>query len=433
MDDDDALVGGSDEDRDSVPAREEEEEEEDDDDDDDEEAEPDGMVEGEEGAEATGEVEDLTVKLSECTVEYNRQHAAVPEPNKVRDHKRYHYVPSPEKLGEMKASSTTASRWPMANQIDPASIVVLQGRIKEDDPNVHFVWYMRVVVEEREDDSDDKNALLHIPRGVCKDLLTLMAKDEQLCESSLITTYMPTNYNEQRILPKLNGWDPISKAPNTIAVKPKAAGAGGKTKADERDTTDNTVDNEVAPASAPAPAPAKKAKAPPAKALPSKAPPAKPKAPPAASAKPPAKKPTATGLPAGKSSVQANVSGSKPGSKPGNPFEKAKATAPKEKATAPKEKATTPTADDTSLERVPTYDPAAVDEVADKKAGLAECIPSTSTAVLTTKGLHQRGCPLKMYEVTHTYRFDVAGEIALDFKPPEGATRGEATVVYKFA
>jgi len=423
MDDDDALVGGSDEDRASAQAREEEEEE--DDDDDDDEAEPDGMVEGEEGAEATGEVDDLTVKLSECTVEYNRQHAAVPEPNKVRDHKRYHYVTSPEKLGEMKASSTTASRWPMANQIDPASIVVLQGRIKEDDPNMHFVWYMRVVVEEREDDSDDKNALLHIPRGVCKDLLTLMAKDEQLCESSLITTYMPTNYNEQRILPKLNGWDPISKTPNTIAVKPKAVGAGGKTKADERETTGDTAEKEVAPA--PPAAPVKKAKAPPVK-----APPAKPKAPPAASAKPPAKKPTATGLPAGKLSVQANVSGSKPGSKPGNPFEKAKAAAPK--AAAPKEKASkekAPTANDTPLDRVPTYDPAAVDEAADETTGLAECIPSTSTAVRATEG-HKRGCPVNMYEVTHTYKFNTTEQIALDFRPPEGATHGEATVVYKF-
>jgi hypothetical protein len=51
--------------------------------------------------------------------------------------------------------------------------------------------------------------------------------------------------------------------------------------------------------------------------------------------------------------------------------------------------------------------------------------------VRATEG-HKRGCPVNMYEVTHTYKFNTTGQIALDFRPPEGATHGEATVVYKF-
>jgi hypothetical protein len=421
MDDEDALVGGSEDDeeqRSSVErgAKDDEEDEE-------EGEEPEGMVEDEE--------EDTGPTLSECTTEYNRQHSQVPNRNKVRDHERPHVVATPEKLGEMKASTTTASRWPMANQIDPAAIVVLSGRIKEEDPNEHFVWYMRVVVEGREDDSDDKNALLHIPRGTCKDLLTLMAKDDQLCESSLINTYMPTNYNEQRILPKLNGWDPLKTAPKTIAVKPKAAGAGGKTKADERETADSEVTRD--PKSGSMGAGLKKPKG---------APPApKPKAPPPSGAKPPTKKATATGVPAGKSSAHANVAGSKPGSKPANPFEKAKAA-----ATGPKEsknsKDKTPAANsgaDLPLGRVPTYDPGAVGSTDEPGETItSDLVADTGNSVETLPtGAAAEQCSLhtarSAQTVEYTFNNRTKQDSLVTFKVPADCASGKAVITYTFA
>ena len=175
-------------------------------------------------------------------MEYNRQHSAVPIDNLKRNHDRPHVVATAQKLGEMKDSKTSSARWPMASQIDPAAIVVLAGRIKEDDEAMHNVWYIRVVVQGHEEEGDDVNALLHIPRGTCKDLLTLMAKDQELCESTLITKWMPTAYNDQRILPKLNGWSTLNKAPKTLAIKPKAAGAGGKTKVSEREEVTGPIE-----------------------------------------------------------------------------------------------------------------------------------------------------------------------------------------------
>jgi hypothetical protein len=311
MDDEDALVGSSDDEPEAKDtSREKEHEEEDDEEDDEEEEEPEGMVdEGE---------QELCKKLSECTVEYNRQHSAVPEVNKVRDHNRPHIVSSPEKLGEMKAANTSPARWPMASQIDPAAIVVLKGRIKEDDEALHFVWYLRVVVKSMEDDADDKNALLHIPRGTCKDMLTLMARDDELCESSLITQYMPTAYNDQRILPKLNGWEPLKVTPRTVAIKPKAAGAGGKTKQNERDDRPPALG--VADA---ADASAKKSK-------PVEPPPATE---PAVAAPPKAKTKPATA--AGSSKGKSPVAPRKTTPKAGNPFAKAKAAAGKAPVPAP--------------------------------------------------------------------------------------------------
>lgn len=409
MDDEEALVGGgdSDDERRSASADRVEQEEEDEEEGVEEE-EPEGMVEDE---------VDAASVLSECTVEYNRQHSPVPEANKVRDHNRPHIVPTCERLGEMKAANTTAAKWPTATAIDPAAIVVLQGRIKEDDEALHYVWYMRVIVDGRGDDSDDKNALLHIPRGTTKDLLTIMAKDEQLCESSLITLYMPTNYNEQRILPKLNSWDMLPKAPSTIAVKPKDAGKGGKTKADERETAGV------------AEPPAKKAAV---KATPPAKPPAKPKV------APPAPKPAASKAD-GKKPAQTSVTSSMPAKKPANPFEKAKLPAAKDKvsnqpaavvgddATPIEEAAPAPTpavskpptvASDTPLQRVPTYDPSAAD---------ATAAAASSGGVSRAMNIDNR-----LTSVTQEFTFNTFERKYIEFTPPPGVERGVAKIVYYY-
>lgn len=413
MDEDDALVGGSDEE----DRRESEEEEEEGD-----EEEPDGMVDEGEEADGAGAdaVDDLSMhleaaKLSELTMEYNRQHSHPPEHAVVRDHKRPHVVSTPEKLGEMKASDTNAKKWPLANSIDPATIVVLQGRIKEDDETLHFVWYMRVVVEGREQDSDDIRALLHIPRGTVKDMLTVMAKDEQLCESSLITQYMPTNYNDQRILPKLNGWEPLSKPPKTLAIKPKDAGKGGKTKSDDsaRDPPASAPPEEKKKA-------AKVAQAPPAPKVPH---------PKTAAAKATAKSKAPTSKAEGKKPAQPSVTASLKAAKPANPFEKAKPPAPKAPAAAP----SPPTVpeDDTPLERMPTYDPS--DPTEDEPTAPAPA-PAALAGASACPGVVSRAMNIdkKLTAVTHEFTFDTFDRKYIEFSPPAGAVRAEAKVVYHF-
>ena len=414
MDDDDVLAGGSDGDSDEErpgiqeageEQASEEEEEADDDEEEEEGEEPEGIVDE--------EVEDLASSLSECTVEYNRQHSLVPKANKVRDHKRPHKVPTAEKLGEMKASNTTASRWPMANMIDPAAIVVLQGRIKEEDSNTHYVWYMRVVVEGQEDVADDKNALLPIPRGTTKDLLTLMAKDEQLCESSLLSTYMPTNYNEQKILPKVNGWEPLKTAPKTIAIKPKPAGQGGKSKADEREATvagaASADDKKKAKTT---PVPKEKASA----------------------AKPPALKEKVTPLskvdgkkPVEKQpSVASGLKASKPN--PANPFAKAKAAAAKGKSpsTAPGTEAEAETApavsDEMHIARQPTYEPAAAAAAAAAAASFEQPCKQRATTGLPS-----------VSEETHVYAdMTVDNTNTVTFLVPAHAKSAHASITFKF-
>jgi hypothetical protein len=287
---------------------------------------------------------------------------------------------------------------------------VLEGRTKEDDENTHFVWYMRVVVEGREDEGDDKNALLPIPRGTTKDLLTLMAKDDQLCESSLITTYMPTNYNEQRILPKLNNWEMLPKAPKTLAIKPKPPGAGGKTKQDEREPVIEVTEDakkkarSVLAPTKPAVTPAK----PPA----AKSTSAKAKPPATSSSKAEGKKPA----------TQPSVSAGLQSKKPGNPFEKAKPPPPA--AAAPKEKAPEP---------APEPDSTSVDD----GSFLATTQP-TGIAPLSQEPQRSEGVSLMTSRTAETMEYTFNNNLGhkdaqVTFTLPDGCVTGKAVVTYKFA
>ena len=180
--------------------------------------------EGEE--EDEDEDEDEITGNSDCVVEYNRQYWHVPNKAKVRDHNRPHVVASAEVLGEMASSNTTAAKWPNAKDIDPASIVILTGKLKEDDPVAHNVWYLRIVIEGHVN-GVDRDILRHIPKGIVKEVLQIMAKDGQLSGSSLVLKYQPTNNNEKVLVPsqKVNNWDLNSNPPKSMAIKPLGAGS----------------------------------------------------------------------------------------------------------------------------------------------------------------------------------------------------------------
>ena len=179
---------------------------------------------------------------SDLVVPYNRQYYHVPHAAVKRDHQRPHEVDSCEQLGEMAAANSPASKWPIPTTIDPACIVVLEGKIKEGDAAAQYVWYLRVAVKGRRSESDDMNILRHIPKGVVRDILQYMSKEPVLQGSSLITDYQPTNNNDKMLVPsaKVNNWTlvPSGQVPKTLGIKPKPAGQGGKEKREEREASD---------------------------------------------------------------------------------------------------------------------------------------------------------------------------------------------------
>ena len=225
MNEEDELAGSG------VELEEEDIEEEEEEDDDDDSADDDEVVVedvdelNEEDEDDCEDHDDVPVGNSNCVIEYNRQWYAVPNASKVRDHERPHVVETPEILGEMSTSMGGGGKWPPGKDIDPASVVVVQGKLRDDDPTLHNVWYLRITVKGR-DDGDDINILRHIPRKIVGEILSIMAKDRGLCESSLVLSYQPTNNNEKVLVPssKVNGWDQLSHPPRTIMVKPPGVG-----------------------------------------------------------------------------------------------------------------------------------------------------------------------------------------------------------------
>tara|TARA_B110000046_G_scaffold159440_1_gene171989 strand:- start:348 stop:1520 length:1173 start_codon:yes stop_codon:yes gene_type:complete len=181
----------------------------------------------------------------------------VPNAAKVRDHHRPHVVATPEILGEMASSNSASTKWPKAEEIDPASVVVLEGKLKEDDASLHNVWYLRITVENRTDGVDG-DILRHIPKGVVKDLLQQMGKDDTLCESSLVLKYQPTNNNDKVLVPstKVNNWDLSPTPPKSIAVKPVGVGAKrAQAPVPDKENQSSAPKKSAAPAPAPEPAP----------------------------------------------------------------------------------------------------------------------------------------------------------------------------------
>lgn len=168
---------------------------------------------------------------SKMKVEYNRQHYYVPNAGIKRDYGMAMEVPSAEVLGEMVASQASAGKWPLAATIDPAAVVVLEGKFKPTDKDTSYAWYTRLVVK-GEPNGDDKDILRHIPKQTTKEFIKMMSEDGQLCSSRLITDYQPSDYNQRVLVPlkDVSDWTivPQAELPKSLAVKP--AGQGGKTK-----------------------------------------------------------------------------------------------------------------------------------------------------------------------------------------------------------
>ena len=149
-----------------------------DDDDDDEEAEG-----------GTGEEEEDDPGEDAVYVYYNRQYYRVPKAagekaGWVRLYNRSVKVANGKLLGELNAG--TASAWEqLVDSVTADKIVVLKGKMKEDDPVLHNVWCLIVEVEGVSGKSDHQ-IVRHIPRAAFKAIWEQISSDPAMKESSLL-------------------------------------------------------------------------------------------------------------------------------------------------------------------------------------------------------------------------------------------------------
>jgi len=170
---------------------------------------------------------------------YNRTAFYVPPSDgttagRVRDHNHVIWVED----GAALTATATAKGWPGVNEIHPMSIVVSKGRFNEgdelnDNPQKGpFTWGCRFGVLSKPD-GDDKKIIRHMPKPLVTEFLRVMAKREEMRESSLITIYQPENDNARALPVHSNNFEkcPWIKSDATPVSRPKkvaaTADAGG--------------------------------------------------------------------------------------------------------------------------------------------------------------------------------------------------------------
>tara|TARA_Y100000768_G_scaffold345444_1_gene292376 strand:+ start:7813 stop:8973 length:1161 start_codon:yes stop_codon:yes gene_type:complete len=142
-------------------------------------------------------------------VYYNRQYYRIPKakdgkPGWTRLYNRTIKVANGKLLGELNAGSTTA--WDQlveSKGVTADKVVVLVGKIKEEDPVMHNVWCILAEVEDSEGKADHK-IVRHIPRNAYKTIWDQIFMDPTMKESSLLKM-PPYQDNAKAYNPIVNG------------------------------------------------------------------------------------------------------------------------------------------------------------------------------------------------------------------------------------
>ena len=149
------------------------------------------------------------------------------KPGWVRCYNRVAKVPNGKVLGAMVAG---AEGWPTGDElfkkVSTDKIVVLSGKMKEDDETFKNVWYLLVEVD-GQSDKQDHLIVRHIPKKVYMELWDHIKKDDKMATSSLLTMAAHDN-NVKPINPQINGFVKVTgeSAPKSGMVteqKPKGA------------------------------------------------------------------------------------------------------------------------------------------------------------------------------------------------------------------
>jgi hypothetical protein len=95
-----------------------------------------------------------------------------------------------------------------------------------DDEQV-YVWYVRLALKNVAPDAEDARVLRTLPAGVCRGIVTSMARDQEHRMSALVLRFQPSGV--RTLIPKLNNWCRVDDPP--VLSFPANGAAAIKTKA----------------------------------------------------------------------------------------------------------------------------------------------------------------------------------------------------------
>jgi len=196
---------------------------------------------------------------------YNRQYykfsgGKEDKPGFVRCYNRIVKVPNGKALGMMVAGP---EGWPSGEElfkkVTADKIVVVSGKMKEEDSDLKNVWYLLVEVEGQSNKQDHLIAR-HIPKKVYMEIADHIKGDPNMATSSLLTMLAHDN-NSKAINPQINGFlkvigDAAPKSgmitPEKKVSKEKGSSSTDKQPAPKKQKTGSDGKKPAAPAPAPA-------------------------------------------------------------------------------------------------------------------------------------------------------------------------------------
>lgn len=151
----------------------------------------------------------------DLSVFFNRSYFKIPKGGILRGYDgQFLKVSSIDMLSDMVSSTSKLEHWPSVENIPASSIWVVQAKSDDGMPPI-INWFIRIVVEGHEEDSDDKNILRHIPKTLSKRLIAHWQGGD-LKESRLLSQFKPSNENQQ-FNPLSIGWNKIFPKPKTLS------------------------------------------------------------------------------------------------------------------------------------------------------------------------------------------------------------------------
>jgi hypothetical protein len=215
--------------------------------------------------EADDDAGDAEEESASLFVFYNRQYykfsgGKEDKPGFVRCYNRIVKVPNGKALGMMVAGP---EGWPSGEElfkkVTADKIVVVSGKMKEDDTDLKNVWYLLVEVEGQSNKQDHLIAR-HIPKKVYMEIAEHIKSDPNMATSSLLTMLAHDN-NTKAINPQINGFlkvigDAAPKSgmitPEKKVSKEKGSSSTDKQPASKKQKTGPDAKKPAAPAPAPA-------------------------------------------------------------------------------------------------------------------------------------------------------------------------------------
>jgi hypothetical protein len=180
-----------------------------------------GDEDDEEGAE---EAEEEAVEMGGVLYyNYNRQYYKLSKATDtsagwVRNYNRVVQVKDGKVLGLLARG--VPEEWALLEKVTADKIVVCKARVKEDDPELVFTWYLLIEAQGVHGKSDHL-IIRHIPKSSCKAIVQAIVKDDTMKDSSLLKM-LPHAENAKGLNPTINKLSKCGKGeePKSALVEP---------------------------------------------------------------------------------------------------------------------------------------------------------------------------------------------------------------------